>query len=255
MTKILIIEDEPATSRYLKALLENLKDNLTVTAIKDSVESAVKFLSQKNLEVDLIFSDIRLSDGLTFEIFQKIELDIPIIFLTAYDEYALNAFKANGIDYLLKPFDEDDIHSAISKYRKLIGVEKRREVNYEEILKGLVSKNQAYRQSFLIHFRDKLIPITIQQIAWFYTAYEVVYAKTMDHKDYVIDYTLEQLEAELNPEIFYRANRQFLISRSSIKEMELYFNGRLSLKLQPETEHQVLISKAKVSDFKKWLGQ
>jgi two-component system LytT family response regulator len=207
-------------------------------------------------QCELLFMDIRLSDGLSFEIFSQVNLTLPVIFITAYDDYALQAFKANGIDYILKPFDEGELKQALLKFRRLRqqggdGEEYSRLLKIAERLKDPAP---VYKQSFLVHNRDKLIPLSAMQIAWFYTANELVYAGTTDNKQYIIDFTMEQLQQQLDPAVFFRANRQFIIQRNAIQEVDFYFNGRLAVNMMPAPKEQILISKARVPEFKSWMN-
>jgi two-component system LytT family response regulator len=253
--RVLLIEDEPTNARNLEFMLREADSTVEIAGILPGVEEAVTWFRVHGTECDLVFMDIRLSDGLSFEIFQQVKVQQPVIFVTAYDNYALQAFKANGIDYVLKPFDQDEIQQALQKYYRLYSnapaVNGQQQI--QQLLQALQQGSQAYKQSFLVQFREKLIPLDVAAIAWFYTTNEVVQAHTRDNKQYIIDYTLEQLQQQLNPRLFFRANRQFIVQRSAIQEIELYFNGRLFVRLQPEPAEKVLISKARVPEFKAWL--
>jgi two-component system, LytTR family, response regulator LytT len=220
-----------------------------VLAILPGVAESVSWLKQYAGNCDLLFMDIRLNDGLSFDIFSQIEVTLPVVFITAYDDYALQAFKANGIDYILKPFDEAELKQALVKFNRL------RSDQYTQLLKiaeGM--KAVTYKQSFLVHTRDKLIPVTVAQISWFYTANEIVYAGTTDNKQFIIDSTMEQLQQQLDPAQFFRANRQFIIQRKAVLEVDFYFNGRLAVKINPPAKEQILISKARVPEFKQWMN-
>jgi two-component system LytT family response regulator len=254
--RVLIIEDEPANARNLEFMLQEANPDSIVVAILAGVDESVAWLRQQGDTCDLIFMDIRLNDGLSFEIFDKVTVAQPVIFVTAYDNYALQAFKTNGIDYILKPYDEEEVKQALQKYSRLQGSGK--SMVYPEqmnlLLQSMQQGTPVYKQSFLVHFREKLLPLEAARIAWFYTAHELVYACTTDNKQYPIEYTLEQLQQQLNPHQFFRANRQCIIQRSAVQEIDLYFNGRLYLKLQPEPAEKVLISKARVPEFKAWMN-
>lgn len=253
--RVLLIEDEPANARNLEYMLQQADSSVVIAAVLPGVEEAVNWFRRHANECDLVFMDIRLSDGLSFEIFQQVAVQQPVIFVTAYDNYALQAFKANGIDYILKPFDQEEIQQALQKYHRLYNTSQaangQEQIN--QLLKVLQQGRPAYKQSFLVQFREKLIPLDVAAVAWFYTTNEVVHAQTRDNKQYIIEYTLEQLQQQLNPQQFFRANRQFIVQRNAIQEIELYFNGRLFLRLQPEPAEKVLISKARVPEFKAWL--
>ena len=254
--RVAIIEDEPATARNLRHMLQDLAPDMEVMTILSGVAEAVQWLQQNMQQCELLFMDIRLSDGLSFEIFSQVNLTLPVIFITAYDDYALQAFKANGIDYILKPFDEGELKQALLKFKRLRqqdadGKEYSRLLKIAESLKDPVP---VYKQSFLVHNRDKLIPLSAMQIAWFYTTNELVYAGTMDNKQYIIDFTMEQLQQQLDPTVFFRANRQFIIQRNAIQEVDFYFNGRLAVNMKPAPKEQILISKARVPEFKTWMN-
>lgn len=251
---VIIIEDEPATARNLEFLLGRAEPGINVLAITASVQQSVQALVQYAGQYDLIFSDIRLSDGLSFSIFEQVEVKTPVIFVTAYDDYALRAFKANGIDYILKPFDQQEIEKALQKYRQLRRPAEAVLPDMAALVKLLKAETLSYRQSFLVHYRDKLLPVAVNRIAWFYTEHELVYLQTTDNKNYTIEFTLEQLQQQLDPQLFFRANRQFIIQRTGVTEVDFYFNGRLSVKLIPDTPEKVLISKARVPEFRQWMG-
>lgn len=247
--RVAIIEDEPATARNLQRMLQDAASEVEVLTILPGVAEAVNWLQGNAQLCDLLFMDIRLSDGLSFEIFSKVNITVPVVFITAYDDYALQAFKANGIDYILKPFEEEELKQALAKFNRLS--------NYSQLLKiaeSLKGNPTTYKQSFLVHTRDKLIPVAASQIAWFYTANEIVYAGTSDNRQFIIDSTMEQLQQQLDPAHFFRANRQFIVQRSAIQEVDFYFNGRLSLKITPPAKEQILISKARVPEFKQWMN-
>jgi two-component system, LytTR family, response regulator LytT len=251
--RIAIIEDEPATARNLQHMIQDAAPGAEVLAILPSVAESVNWLQQHAQTCDLLFMDIRLNDGLSFEIFSQVNISLPVIFVTAFDDYALQAFKANGIDYILKPFDEEELQQALTKFNRL-----RHADSYTQLLKiaeSLKGNNAtSYKQSFLVHTRDKLIPLTVAQISWFYTANEIVYAGTADNKQYIIDATMEQLQQQLDPAVFFRANRQFIVQRKAIVEVDFYFNGRLSVKINPPAREQILISKARVPEFRQWMN-
>jgi two-component system, LytTR family, response regulator LytT len=254
--QVAIIEDEPATARNLRSMLLDAAPEANVLAMLTGVQEAVTWLKDHQSECDLLFMDIRLSDGLSFEIFSELNIKPPVIFITAYDDYALQAFKANGIDYILKPFDEEDLTNALNKYKNL-RQQPGTPAEYEVLLQLANKLKQGpatYKQSFLVHTRDKLIPLPAEQIAWFYTANELVYAGTTDNRQFMIDSTMEQLQQQLDPMQFFRANRQFIVQRKAIIEVDFYFNGRLALRMQPAAKEQILISKAKVPEFKQWMN-
>lgn len=254
--KIVIIEDEPVTARNLAHMLQVIDDSVQVMAILTGVDDAVNWFLANTDNYDLIFMDIRLADGLSFDIFKRVNLAKPVIFVTAYNNYAIQAFKNNGIDYILKPFDQQEVEQALDKYKNLLGnaLSEAGVTNLSQIIEQLNEASKFYKKSFLVHFRDKLVPVETAKIAWFYTANELVYAQTNDARQYVIDFTMEQLEKQLDPALFFRANRQFIINRKEITEVDFYFNGRLSVKIKPAPPENIIISKARVPEFKTWMN-
>ena len=254
--RVSIIEDEPAIARNLQFLLQEADPGIEVLATLGGVAEALEWLRQHVTECDLLFMDIHLSDGLSFQIFDQMTVEVPVIFVTAYNEYALQAFKANGIDYILKPYDQNDIEAALAKFTRL----KKNTLTTDhyaqmrQIAESLKSAPASYKQSFLVHFRDKMTPLAAGDIAWFYTSNELVHATTFDKKKYLIDFTLEQLQEQLDPRQYFRANRQFIIHRKAVQEIEWYFNGRLIVKTPEEPEEKIIISKARAPEFKTWMN-
>jgi len=254
--RIVIIEDEPASARNLARLLNKLDESIAIVSTLGSVAESVTWLDDEANGFDLVFMDIRLADGLSFDIFKKVKVLKPVIFVTAYNDYAIQAFKNNGIDYILKPFDDDEVEQALNKFNSLIprAAAEQKAFNLDELVSQLNANAKLYKKSFLVHYRDKLIPLETANIAWFYTAHELVYAQTKDDRQYVIDFTMEQLERQLDPDRFFRANRQFIINRREITEVDFYFNGRLSVKIRPQPPESIVISKARVPEFKAWMN-
>ncbi|GAA4155780.1 LytTR family DNA-binding domain-containing protein [Chryseobacterium ginsenosidimutans] len=253
---IIIIEDEAATARNLEYILQEINPDIKIIVTLQSITESVHWLTNNSSDYDLIFSDIRLSDGLSFEIFRQINIKKPVIFVTAYNDYAIEAFRNNGIDYVLKPFDKEEIQRTLFKYNTLIAADfKREQTKTAALLQQLQSATKQYKKSFLIHYCGRLIPIEAAKINWFYTANEIVYVQMADGRQYVTEFTLEQLERELNPTSFFRANRQFIINKNAIDTVEYFFNGRLLVKIHPLPQEQVLVSKAKAMQFRKWLDQ
>ncbi|KFF02851.1 LytR/AlgR family response regulator transcription factor [Chryseobacterium luteum] len=253
---IIIIEDEAATARNLEYILQEINPDIKIIVTLQSITESVQWLTINGNDYDLIFSDIRLSDGLSFEIFRQINIKKPVIFVTAYNDYAIEAFRNNGIDYVLKPFDREEIQRTMLKYNTLIAADfKREQTKTAALLQQLQSATKQYKKSFLIHYCGRLIPVEAAKINWFYTANEIVYLHTGDGRQYVTEFTLEQLEYELDPTLFFRANRQFIINKNAIDTVEYFFNGRLLVKIHPLPQEQVLVSKAKAMQFRKWLDQ
>ncbi len=250
MTTI-IIEDEKPSARLLQRKLEKI--GIRPQIMLHSVEESIEWL-RNNKHPDLIFLDIQLSDGLSFEIFDQIAVDSAVIFTTAYEEYALKAFKVNSIDYLLKPIDEDDLVIAIDKFKKRIpaGLPN---VNFNQIRELLAgSSTKPYRERFTVKIGAQLRIIETSQIECFYSENKGTYIHTDDNRDYLIDVTLEILENELDPTKFFRISRKFIIPMKSIREMLAYSNSRLKLILPTYRHDEVIVSREKVSDFKKWIG-
>ena len=255
--RVVIVEDEVVTARNLAHTLQNIEPDISIAAMLDSVSESVTWFTDRPDDYELVFMDIRLADGLSFDIFQKVNITKPVIFVTAYNDYAIQAFKNNGIDYILKPFDEQEIANALKKYRSLYSANEHypNAIPVELLLKQLNQLSKSYKKSFLVHFREKLIPVEAAKIAWFYTANEIVYSRTADGRQYIMEFTMEQLEQQVDPELFFRANRQFIINRNAISEVDFYFNGRLSVKIKPEPTESVIISKARVPEFKNWMNK
>jgi two-component system LytT family response regulator len=250
--KALIIEDEILASKHLQQVLDDIGD-ITVIAELESIAETIEWFG-KNPQPDIIFLDIHLADGSAFEIFRNINITCPIIFTTAYDEYALKAFKVNSIDYLLKPIEESDVRDALRKLRNLSASE-----SFKAALNNLIEsygKTSKFKKHFLIPSKgDKLIPVQTSDLACFYIDEGIVKAFSTDGKIYKFDYTLDELAELLDPELFFRANRQYIISRTAIKDIDLWFNSRLSVNLKVSIPERILISKARITEFKEWFGE
>ena len=252
MTTI-IIEDEKPAARLLQRKLEKL--NIKVGVMLHSVEESIEWFSN-NEHPDLIFLDIQLSDGLSFEIFEKVDIKSAIIFTTAYDEYALKAFKLNSIDYLLKPIDEDDLEVAISKFKmRLPKPENNLQLDFEQIKKMLQNPfDKNFKTRFTIKIGQHLKVISTDEIECFFSENKGTYIHTFDNRNYLLDSTLEVLEQEMDPQDFYRISRKFIIPLKAIKEIVVYSNSRLKIILPSYKEDEVVVSREKVSDFKNWIS-
>lgn len=249
---IIIIEDEKPAARLLQRKLEKI--GFSVQTLLHSVEESINWF-EKNTHPDLIFLDIQLSDGLSFEIFDKIEIKSPIIFTTAYDEYALRAFKLNSIDYLLKPIDEDDLQVSISKFKNHFQKNVVSGLDFEAIKRMLINPVQKeYKNRFSVKIGNQIKVVLIDEIECFYSENKGTYLHTIDNRDYLLDCSLEQLETELNPESFYRISRKFIIPLQSIKEIQMHTNSRLKIILPTYKADEVIVAREKVSDFKNWIG-
>ena len=251
MTTI-IIEDEKPAARLLQRKLNKL--NIEVGVLLHSVEDSITWFTQ-NEHPDLIFLDIQLSDGLSFEIFEKIEIKSAIIFTTAYDEYALKAFKLNSIDYLLKPIDEEELEIAITKYKERVPSKEKLQIDFEEIKKMLTNPfEKNYKKRFTVKIGQHIKVIAIEEIECFFSENKGTYIHTLDNRNYLIESTLETLEQELDAKNFFRISRKFILPLDSIKEIVLYSNSRLKIVLPTYKEDDVIVSREKVSDFKNWIG-
>ena len=247
--KILIIEDETAAAQNLSAILKEIAPDVEILDIIDTVVDSVEWF-RSNPMPDLVFMDIHLSDGKSFRIFDSVKVDVPIIFTTAYDQYALEAFKVNGIDYILKPINEPDVSRAIDKWKMLTNADRSA---YVERVDTMAQTERVEQQTFLVRFRDKIIPLSCDDIAFFYTSDERVSAYNFKGERYPIERTLEALQGILPQNVFFRANRQFIVSREAVKDISVWFGSRLLLNLTLETPEKIIISKARVPEFKAWL--
>lgn len=247
--KILIIEDETAAAQNLSAILKDIAPDVEILDIIDTVVDSVEWF-RSNPMPDLVFMDIHLSDGKSFRIFDSVKVDVPIIFTTAYDQYALEAFKVNGIDYILKPINEQDVSRAIDKWKMLTNADRSA---YVERVDTMAQTERVEQQTFLVRFRDKIIPLSCDDIAFFYTSDERVSAYNFKGERYPIERTLEALQGILPQNVFFRANRQFIVSREAVKDISVWFGSRLLLNLTLETPEKIIISKARVPEFKAWL--
>ena len=249
--KTIIIEDEKPSARRLSRLLLNL--GVEVSQMLHSVEEAVEWF-QNNTHPDLIFLDIQLSDGLSFEIFDVVEVKSAIIFTTAYDEYALQAFKLNSIDYLLKPIDDEELEAAVEKYRSLRPETKPMTLNFDDIKNLLVNPlEREYKKRFTARVGQHLKIINADEVESFYSENKGTYAATSDGRNYLLDTTLENLENELEPQTFFRVSRKFYININHIKDIVSYTNSRLQIKLNHFNEQEIIVSRERVKDFKLWL--
>jgi DNA-binding LytR/AlgR family response regulator len=256
MIRVLIIEDEDPAAKRLVKLLKELEPDVIIDGPIDTVSHAVQHL-KVNPQHDLIFLDIQLADGKSFSIFDQVKIEAPIIFTTAYDEFAIKAFELNSIDYLLKPVSLEKLRLSIEKFKKI-----RDYYNHETFqgqlnsyLKNLkLPSEETYKTRFLVNNGDELLPITIGKIAYFYAEDKAVFLVTGENKRYLINYSLEELEQKLDPKIFFRINRQFISSVESISKIHHYFNYKLKLTLKPDPGTEVIVSKSRTTEFKHWMN-
>jgi DNA-binding LytR/AlgR family response regulator len=250
--KILIIEDEPQIAAELTDIIGKIIPEAEFVEILESIEASIKFLSVEKNEPDVILMDIQLADGLSFEIFSLIKINCPVIFCTAYDQYMLEAFKSNGIEYILKPITEDDIRMAFEKLDKL-RLSFNSESNMLTMIKNSFSLQKNYLNSILVHHIGNYIPISIENIAFFHLTNEIVYIHCFNNKKYSVYKSMEEIESTLNPNQFYRINRQILLNRHSIKEIQPYVNRKVIVKTDLQSPEELIVSRLKVSSFLKWI--
>ncbi len=252
--KILIIEDEPQAADRLETLITQLSPESAIIAKLDSVKSSVEYLTN-DASMDLIFMDIQLADGLSFEIFEKIEVRSPVIFTTAYNEYALKAFKVNSIDYILKPVDKTELGAAFKKYDTLIRRETPQEKMIESIGYAVQMLNKKYKERFVIKVGEHLKSIEVREILFFYSLEKATFAQTADGRKHILDFTLDQLEGLADPGRFFRINRKYFVAVDSIQDMISYTNSRLRLVLKSSDDPEVIVSRERVQEFKEWLDR
>jgi DNA-binding LytR/AlgR family response regulator len=246
---IVIIEDErPAAKRLIRLLEQHFVGEEFIQGL-DSVKKSIQWFSD-NPAPDLIFCDIQLADGISFEIFEQVKLSTPIIFTTAYDQYAIKAFQVNAIDYLLKPVDPEELARSISKYK---ANQLKPSLDFEAIKAMLAPKVSSFKTRFLVKYGEKIQSITVEEIAFFYSEARVTFLQTTSGKQFVLDQTLEQVESQVDPDSFFRLNRKYLCSFPSISEIFTYSNSRLKVKLNNCSDEDILISREKTADFKTWL--
>jgi DNA-binding LytR/AlgR family response regulator len=249
--KVIIIEDEKPSARRLQRMLKSI--DIDAEQMLHSVEESIDWFNN-NTHLDLIFLDIQLSDGLSFEIFEAIEIKSAIIFTTAYDEYALQAFKLNSIDYLLKPIDKTDLETAVEKYQERAPQQKAVTLDFNDIKKLLVNPiDREYKKRFSVKIGQHLKLINIDDIECFYSENKGTYLHTGEGRNYLLDTTLEHLEDELEPRTFFRVSRKFYVNINAIKDMVSYTNSRLQIKLNSYNEQEVIVARERVKDFKTWL--
>ena len=251
--KVLIIEDEPPAAKRLSKLLNELEENIEIVDIIDSVETSIKYLKNTN-NLDLIFMDIQLSDGLSFEIFTEINFDTPVIFTTAFDNYMLNAFKVHSVDYILKPLEAEELANAFEKFKTYYinrsNVEK---VDFQNILSQFL--NKSFKERFLVKSGSEIKYISICDIAYFYSEDGYTHICTSDNYKHIVDYKLDDLEKCVDPKSFFRINRQLYVSIASIKKIESYFNSRYKLQINPKFSKDVIVSRDRAMGFRKWLDR
>lgn len=250
--EVLIIEDELAASKRLSNLIIELEPDLKILETLDSVETSIHWF-QNHPTPDLVFMDIQLGDGLSFEIFETCEINTPIIFTTAYDQYTLQAFKVNSVDYLLKPIKEDELKQSLMKYRKLQGATSSK-IDYKSLALALKESKPDFQKRIVVKYGQNIKAVAIADIAYFYTEEKIVFLQTSDGKRYAIDYNLDQLEQLLDPAQFFRINRQFIVGVTAIDSMYTYSKSRVKINLIPPVTGETIVSTERSSKFKKWLS-
>ena len=251
---ILIIEDEEPAFRRLQKMLKELEPNHTMLNQIVSVSSAIKWFKENDAP-DLIISDIQLSDGISFEIFKQVDIKCPIIFTTAYDQYAIEAFKVNSIDYLLKPVKKEELEKAVTKFKNLIPTTSAPAIDINKLLQSLQpATGTDYKKRFVVRYGEHIKTIDIEEVVYFYTEDKATFLCTKDARRFVVDFNLDTLDSILDPKVFFRINRQFIISIHSIAEMFAYSKSRVLIKLNPAAKHETIVSTERSADFKHWLG-
>lgn len=249
--KVLILEDESLAADKLQTTLLELQPEWQIVSRIKSIASAVEWL-ESNPHPDLIISDIRLLDGLCFEIFAKVKVEMPVIFTTAYDQYAIRAFEVNSIDYLLKPVQKDKLKAALAKLQ----VPKDLPLpDYNEVLNFIKSNKTSYKSRFMVRLGQRIVAVPSEKIAYFYSESKLTYIVTLDNKKFPLDQPLDELMDLLDPKRFFRANRQFIVAFDSIAEIHPYFKGRIKILLQPKSDEEIVISSDRTPEFKRWIDQ
>lgn len=256
MIKVLIIEDEELAALRLQKMLKQGKEEIIVLGILDSIESSVKWINNHQTP-DLIFLDIQLSDGISFEIFNQVELKCPVIFVTAYDAYALKAFELNSIDYLLKPLRQELLDKSIEKFQKIKQQFSSSDMfqKMQQIIESYSLSGKAFKTRFLINKGETVISVKTDEIAYFFAEEKVVFMVLNNNQKHIINYSLDQLEQNLDPDNFFRVNRQFIVSEHSIEKISNYFNYKLKINLKPQAGESIIVSKSRVTEFKEWLDR
>jgi DNA-binding LytR/AlgR family response regulator len=252
--KVIIVEDEYAAANNLVSILNEIDPKIEVVAIVESVKDLCSWIKENETPHLGIF-DIQLADTNVFEVFRKTEIKFPVIFTTAYSEYAINAFKVNSIDYILKPLNIESVKFALDKYKARDTI--KGSLSEEKLRKILMEFRQSdekkYKQSFLVQNKERLIPVEANSFSYFYIDNGLVYGVTLENKRYMVDYSLDEIENQLDPEKFVRANRQYIVNRKSIVEIALHFNAKYSMKVAPPSPTKIIMSKSKSARVRKWI--
>ena len=252
MYKILIVEDEKPAAGWLLELIRKFDPQTSILAVIDSVSSATEWFG-RNPSPDLVFMDIQLADGLSFEIFEQVKVPCPVIFTTAYEEYAVKAFKVNSVDYLLKPIAYDELEAAFKKFGKQVKKEEAQPLTIELLNKVKEMLRKQYKTRFVIKVGEHLKSIPVEDIQFFYSLEKATYLCTSDFKNYIVDYSLDRISEMVDEQRFFRINRKYILSNQSIADIVFYSNSRLKIKLKKHGEESIIVSRDKVASFKEWL--
>jgi DNA-binding LytR/AlgR family response regulator len=250
---VLIIEDEPQAAQRIEKLVTTIIPAVKILGRLDSVKNSVNWL-KSNSSPDLILMDIQLADGISFSIFDQCEVKSPVIFTTAYDEYALKAFKVNSIDYILKPIDEQELRAALNKFQSLNPITQPDKM-LESIGYAMQMLTKKYKERFMIKVGEHLKSIEIEEILFFFSLEKTTFAQTKDGRKHILDFTLDQLESLLNPTDYFRINRKYIINAKSIQDMISYTNSRLKLVLKTSDDDDVIVARERVQEFKDWMDR
>jgi two-component system response regulator LytT len=257
MIKVLIIEDEIPAQRLLKETLQEIDIKTEIVCCLNSIKSAVEWF-KNNSHPDIVLLDIQLSDGLSFEIFKQVNIESSIIFTTAYDEYAIQAFKVNSIDYLLKPVEKDELQTSFEKYqhyKKQFIQEKNSYIDFSELAALIKSEKTEYRKRLLIQSNESFFHLPVDDIALFYSMQGITFAVTFEKREYPVNFSLENLKDQLQPDNFFKINRQFIVNIDAIKRVHSYFNGKLKLEIEPPYAEDIVVGKDKAGAFKRWMDR
>lgn len=250
--KAVIVEDEFIAAQNLQRLISHAAADIEVITVLQSVEESVEWFSTQSAP-DLVFMDIHLADGSSFSIFEKVNISCPVIFTTAYDEYALKAFEVNSIDYLLKPINTKNFERAIAKFRQLGSNNNKGSAEAITKLLDIFNKTKdAYKSHFLIPYKDKLVPLQVERIACFYIENKMAKIITTDNESFFMDSSLDELYLQLDPAHFFRANRQYIVAHKAIKDISIWFGSKVSINLYISVPEKIIVSKARVAEFKVW---
>lgn len=250
--KVLIIEDEQLAVDRLVRMLKKAKQEVEVVDTISTISSSLKWLGENTC--DLIFLDIHLADGLSFEIFDQLQVDVPIIFTTAYDQYAVKAFQVNSVDYLLKPFNQDELQKSLDKYKSLYGHKTASHIDFKALM-DMMRQKDPYQSRFLIHSGQKIKSVPTEEAAYFYADSKMVFLHTFEDRSFVLDYTIDKLELCLNPEAFFRINRQFIVNIKAIREMHAFPKSRVKIEVTPPSKFETIVSIERSAKFKQWLNK